>query len=80
MLHVKGVYRGFPKGKQNKLKRGKKRKSYETFFTAFLKPQQGEKAIILSWKIDLKQAVAGEGCENAREQEASKETRATLLE
>lgn len=66
---------------KKKREREEKRKSYETFFhSAFLKQQQGEKAIILSWKIDLKQAVAVEGCENSIEHQTSKETKVTLLE
>ena len=59
-MHVKGVYRSYPKGKQ---KKRKKKILWNIFHSTFLKQQQGEKAIILSWKIDLKQAEAVEGGE-----------------
>lgn len=62
--------------KKNKIKKEEKKKIlWNIFHSIFLKQQQGEKAIILSWKIDLKQAVAVEGWENAVEHQASKETR-----
>lgn len=75
MLHVKRVHRSYSKGKQKNLKRGKKKIPWNIFHSIFLKQQQGEKAIILSWKIDLKQAVAVEVWENAIEHQASTETR-----
>ena len=33
MLHVKGVYRGFPKGKQKKFKKGEKKENLMKHFS-----------------------------------------------